>query len=166
MTGEGVGCSITLVAVGIAVAFYLLSQAKEAKKRREAEEMYRASLSEAEGNYRRMLEILRRNPTDPEMREKALKWGRRFAELTRHAVGSGVTIYDEVALSNDINAACAGANRVNHIAVSRMPGDSTPIEERLAKLRNLLVAAGAWLGLAKSQWSKLVKGVIKGPPRQ
>jgi hypothetical protein len=107
---------MTLLAIGIAVAFYIRSQAEAARKRREAEEQYRASLSEAEGNYRRMLEILRSNPTDPEMREKALKWGRRFAELTRQPVGSSVTIYDEVALSNDINAACAGANRANHVS--------------------------------------------------
>jgi len=138
LTGEGVGCAIALVAIGIAVAFYLRSQAEEARKRREAEEKYRASLSEAEGNYRQMLEILRSNPTDPKMREKALSWGRRFAELTRQAVGSSVTIYDEVALSNDINAACAGANRANHVAVSHEPGASIPIEERLARLKSLL----------------------------
>ena len=138
MTGEGIGCAITLVAIAIPVAIYLRSQAEEARKRREAAEKYRASLSEAEGNYRRMLEILRSNPTDPETREKALSWGRHFAALTRQAVGSSVTIYDEVALSNDINAACAGANRANHVAVSRESRDSTPLEERLTKLKNLL----------------------------
>jgi hypothetical protein len=138
LSGEGVGCAITLIVIGIVVAIYFRSQAEEARKRREAEEEYQASLSEAEGNYRRMLGILRSNPSDPAMREKALSWGRRFAELTRQAVGSGVTIYDEVALSNDINAACAGANRANQVAAPRESSDSIPIEERLAKLKTLL----------------------------
>jgi len=131
LTGEGIGCVFALIATGIVVAIYIRSQAEEAKKRREAEEKYRASLSEAEGNYRQMLEVLRSNPTDPKMRERALNWGRRFAELTRQPVGSGVTIYDEVALSNDINAACAGATRTSQ------SGDSTSTEERLARLKSL-----------------------------
>ena len=85
-----------------------------------------------------MLEILRNNPTDPEMREKALSWGRRFAELTRQPVGSGVTVFDEVALSNDINAACAGASRANGSAVSRESVASNSIEERFERLKSLL----------------------------
>ncbi len=35
----------------------------------------------------------------------------------------------------------------------------------ISKLRNWLVAVAAWLGLSKSQWTKLVKGFIKGPPQ-
>jgi hypothetical protein len=31
-------------------------------------------------------------------------------------------------------------------------------------IRNIAVAIGAWMGLSKSQWSRLMKGVIKGPP--
>jgi len=142
LTGESVGCLIALVAIGavvaIVVAIFIRSQAEAARKLREAEERYQASLREAEGNYRQMLEILRSNPTDPKMRERALSWGRRFAELTRQAVGSSVTIYDEVALSNDINAACAGANRTNQTSVLRESGDSTSTEERLARLKSLL----------------------------
>jgi hypothetical protein len=36
----------------------------------------------------------------------------------------------------------------------------------LSKIRNLIVACGAWLGIARSQWGKLVKGIIKGPPHE
>jgi hypothetical protein len=32
-----------------------------------------------------------------------------------------------------------------------------------SKVRNLFLSVGAWLGLSHSQWSKLVRGVIKGP---
>jgi hypothetical protein len=138
LTGESVGCVIALVAIGFFIAIYLRGLAEAARKQREAEERYQASLREAEGNYRRMLEILRSNPTDPEMRERALSWGRRFAELTRQPVGSNVTIYDEVALSNDINAACAGANRTNQTSTLSESANSSSIEERLAKLKRLL----------------------------
>jgi len=47
LSGEGVGCVIALVAIGLVVAYYVQGQAAEAKKRREAEEEYRASLNEA-----------------------------------------------------------------------------------------------------------------------
>jgi hypothetical protein len=123
-----------LVAIGLVIAYYVQGQAAEARKHRETEAKYRESLSEAEGNYRRMLEILRSNPNDPALREKALGWGRRFAELTRQPIGSGVTIYDEVALSNDINAACAGANRANGSAELR----ESSLEDRLERLKGLL----------------------------
>jgi len=33
------------------------------------------------------------------------------------------------------------------------------------KIRNLIISAGAWLGISKLQWGKLVKGIIKGPPQ-
>jgi hypothetical protein len=33
-------------------------------------------------------------------------------------------------------------------------------------LRNLVIAVGAWLGLSKSQWARLMKGIIKGPPEE
>jgi hypothetical protein len=35
----------------------------------------------------------------------------------------------------------------------------------LNKFRNLAIAIGAWLGMSQTQWSKLVKGIIKGPPQ-
>jgi hypothetical protein len=35
----------------------------------------------------------------------------------------------------------------------------------LNKIRNLVIAVGAWIGISHSQWGKLVKGIIKGPPQ-
>jgi hypothetical protein len=34
----------------------------------------------------------------------------------------------------------------------------------LSRIRNVAVSVGAWLGISKSQWGRLVKGIIKGPP--
>ncbi len=36
----------------------------------------------------------------------------------------------------------------------------------LSKIRNMIVGMGARLGFSQSQWGKLVKGVIKGPPQE
>ena len=57
--------------------------------------------------------------------------GRTYSNLTRNK--QGVTIYDEVALSNDINAACAGAATL----VSNKQTESQIIESRLQKLAEL-----------------------------
>ena len=57
--------------------------------------------------YESSLELLRENPTDPELRSKTLELGRHYSNLTRNRLG--VTTYDELALKNDIDAACAAA---------------------------------------------------------
>lgn len=31
-------------------------------------------------------------------------------------------------------------------------------------LRNIVISIGAWIGFSKSQWGRLMKGIIKGPP--
>jgi hypothetical protein len=55
--------------------------------------------------------------------------GRQYSALTRQ--GKNVTIYDEMALMNDINAACAGAGS----SPKRQERDS--VEDRLARLSDL-----------------------------
>jgi hypothetical protein len=74
------------------------------------------------------LQRLKAEPNNPERRQEALRLGRAYSNLTRNK--KGVTVYDEVALKNDIDAACAGAARVQNPS----------IEERLAKLKQLLTA--------------------------
>lgn len=81
--------------------------------------------------YRNALDRLKTNPRDPGLREKALEQGRLHASWGRHVQGApGVTIFDEVALANDIQAACAAA-------VSG-PADTGSMEARLEKLASLL----------------------------
>lgn len=75
--------------------------------------------------YQESLERLKADPNKPELRQKALQLGRVYSNLTREK--KGVTVYDEVALKNDIDAACAGAVSVQNRS----------IEERLARLHQL-----------------------------
>src|SRR5262245_37000715 len=82
--------------------------------------------------YLESLEKLKRHPHDPDLREATLALGRRYANMTRN-MKSG-TLFDEMALMNDINAACARAgSRVTIEADRRTPS----LEERLSKLEDL-----------------------------
>ena len=56
--------------------------------------------------YLNALQELKQNPNDPNLHEKVLKLGRRCFGLKVHPEGK--TQFGEVALMNDINAACAG----------------------------------------------------------
>lgn len=129
MSGETVGCFFTLVAIGVVVAIYLRSQvgsqAQEAK-----------ALREARDNYRRMLEELKTNPTDPDLRRRTLDFGRHYSNLTRQR--RGVTVFDEVALANDINAACAAAAGPQTPAAAQSDSSTQTLEQRLSRLKSLL----------------------------
>ena len=104
-------------ALGIGLYFYNLNQ-------------FNKRLQQAYMNYRQSLELLKQQPNDPELRQKALGLGRYYSNLTRS--NKGVTVYDEVALSNDINAACAGAGQAAKDSTT-----TRPIEERLDQLKAL-----------------------------
>ena len=95
-------------------------QSNERSKRlRQARDAYQASLTR-----------LKSSPTDANLREDTLRLGRAYSNLTRDR--KGVTVYDEMALMNDINAACAGA------AGAGTPSEGTKsVEERLAQLQHL-----------------------------
>lgn len=66
-------------------------------------------------------------------REQTLALGRHYSSLTRNS--RGVTLFDEVALMNDINAACAAAAMPRHVAALPAPKES--LEARLARLTEL-----------------------------
>ena len=87
-------------------------------------------LRRAFANYRQSLELLKQQPNNPELRQRALELGRYYSNLTR--ANRGVTVYDEVALANDINAACAGGSHA-----ARESTATRPIEERLDQLKTL-----------------------------
>jgi len=79
-------------------------------------------------NYLTALDQLKNNPSNANLKQNTLLLGREYSALTRHSLGQNkaVTIYDEIALMNDINAACAGAAT-----------NSQMVEQRLAKLSKL-----------------------------
>lgn len=86
--------------------------------------------------YQATLARLRESPSDPHLKQRTLDAGRALAATTRK--GSGVAIFDEVALMNDIQAACAGAQQ------GAPPPSQSPtlsIEQRMRRLDDLLSAS-------------------------
>jgi hypothetical protein len=88
---------------------------------------------EAQTKYQESLKKLKNNPTDASLREITLGLGRIYSDLLRNE--TGVTAFDEIALMNDINAACAGATFISNYKEQTMPPQS--IEDRLTKLKEL-----------------------------
>ena len=87
-------------------------------------------IEKAKSAYKACLQRLKQDPTNADLRECSLHFGRKYSNLTRDK--KGVTIFDEVALMNDINAACAGA--VEMTGTSSMNPSQMTFEERLKKL--------------------------------
>jgi hypothetical protein len=88
---------------------------------------------EARLKYQEALEHLKSDPTSPSLKQTALELGRYYSNLTRQR--SGVTLFDEVALMNDLNAVTAGAVAQPPSSEDRATKQS--VEERLAKLSEL-----------------------------
>ena len=61
--------------------------------------------------YQLALEEVKKNPTSPDARQTALQLGRRYSALTREH--NNVTLFDEIALKNDIDAASAGVAAIH-----------------------------------------------------
>ena len=91
----------------------------------------RRELDEARAKYHASLAQLKKDPTNADLKQSTLALGRRYSSLTRDA--KGVTLFDEVALSNDINAACAAASR--HPVPSTSGAEA--VDVRLNRLRSL-----------------------------
>jgi Short C-terminal domain len=87
------------------------------------------ALAEARSAYQDALAALKATPTDPNLREAALAAGRRYSSATRE--NKGVTVFDEIALKNDLDAATAGA------AAATPPAPLTSPAERLRQLDDL-----------------------------
>ena len=84
--------------------------------------------------YKTSITRLKKDPTNATLRQRTLELGRIYSSLTRN--NKGVTHFDEVALLNDINAACAGATTlVNNVPIPV----STPasLQDRLTRLGEL-----------------------------
>lgn len=81
--------------------------------------------------YGQSLEALKKQPTDANLRQETLRLGRVYSNLTRDR--KGVTVFDELALMNDINAACAAAGA----QTPSRPIPSQSPEDRLIVLGDL-----------------------------
>ena len=84
--------------------------------------------------YQEALHRLKSDPSNPNLREEALRAGRYFSNMSRN--WRGVTLFDEVALMNDINAACAAASAPRFVA-QPIPTPRQPVEARLQRLLEL-----------------------------
>lgn len=84
------------------------------------------TIHQASLDYQEALTALQRQPTNADLKQRALQLGRYYANLTRQQ--RGVTVFDEMALMNDLNAATAGAPIHAH---------GGTIEDRLQRLAEL-----------------------------
>ena len=94
-------------------------------------------------DYENALEKLKLDPGNSDLKQRALKLGRKYSSTTQPTRGcipstmsrleyKGVTIYDEVAIMNDINAATAS---ISSLSTSSAGYDrSASIESRLDRL--------------------------------
>lgn len=117
-----------------------------------------AALEHAKQEYLSILAKLSEDPVNTQLKQDCLLKGRIYANLTRS--NKGVTVFDEVALSNDLSAACASASAnftgvQSDVQVTRLGNisDTTqapPLAERLARLEQLmksgLISEAEYLG--------------------
>lgn len=93
------------------------------------------ALKQARARYEASLAALKRDPNNADLKQATLALGRAYSQLTRDK--KGVTLFDEVALMNDINAACAGAGLHPQQRVVAASQVQESVEQRLQKLSDL-----------------------------
>lgn len=122
----GAGCAVVIVVVIIVIVIVVnLENAKKQKQLDAARQAYQDSLA-----------LLKTRPTSADLRARTLELGRNYSNLTRDK--KGVTVFDEVALSNDIGAACAAAAVAPPVPAQAPVASSKPsIHERLRQLDEL-----------------------------
>lgn len=91
------------IALGVPVHEWLLH-----KKRRKIETKWREEEHRCSEEYRLSLEELKRDPRNPDLRQKALQCGRRYMVI--NPTGFPLQPLTEIGLQSDIDAACSGAD--------------------------------------------------------
>jgi hypothetical protein len=114
-----------VILIGVAVVMVLAAVGKSTM-RKSAKEAYDNSLAK-----------LTADPTNAGLRMTTLNLGRTYANLTRDQ--KGVTVFDEVALMNDINAACGSASLATPTerTPQRAASGGPSLQERLKQLEEL-----------------------------
>lgn len=92
-----------VILIALLVAFFAIESRKAS-----AEEQATRVLTDARDAYDTSIMRLKADPTNADLKQQAVAAGRAYSNLTRQQ--QGVTIYDEMALMNDINAATAAAS--------------------------------------------------------
>ncbi len=107
------------IPIGVLVLFLVINEQGNKRRRQE--------LANALAEYQGSLQHLKRDPANADLKQKTLALGRSYSSLTRQR--KGATVYDEMALMNDISAATAAAA----VPIKQ------PVEERLRSLDDLKV---------------------------
>lgn len=84
-------------------------------------------------DYQMSLKKLKADPTSADLKQSTLALGRAYSALTRE--NKSVTVFDEIALMNDINAATAGA--VSSAPAATVTPGVQNVEDRLRQLESL-----------------------------
>lgn len=122
MEAEGIGFVLLFVVMVIVVTAIIRSEMRQKLK---------PSLEKTKNDYFNSLSKLKNEPTNSDLKKTTLDLGRAYSQITRKFEGDeAITIYDEMALMNDINAACAGAMKTN-------AANPQTAEVRLSKLSEL-----------------------------
>jgi hypothetical protein len=124
------GFFILILVLGSIVAF-------QAYKRHLADEA-RRTYEAAKVAYQRSLGDLKSDPTNTQLREQTLRLGRHYSNLGRNSQGE--TVFDEMAIMNDIGAAVGSAATLiqpPQSAATSPPSDHAAVEERLRRIKAL-----------------------------
>jgi hypothetical protein len=116
------GWLLFILIAGVMIWAVIASANAEQKKKDEACRQYQRSLAE-----------LKTNPGNADLRQRTLALGRIYSNLMRDKKGN--TLFDEVALMNDINAACAATQQALPVASPAV----NDIESRLRRLQDLKI---------------------------
>ena len=120
-------CGVVVVLVLLALLIRYVARQRQIKEAQAADE-----------EDQEALRLIKRNPTNADYKEHALHLGRAYCNLSRNLKGQGgVTIYDEVALMNDINAACASTQHAVHAQAPAPVAQQESHESRLRRLNDL-----------------------------
>lgn len=128
---EASGTLICVILPLLAIAGIIAYRVSVNRRQAAAHAASEAELRRLKRRYDDALSDLR---TDATKRQIALDAGRAYSAFTRRSSGGAVTVYDEMALMNDINAAAAQAPQPASLAPAASTGNTA---ERLRKLEDL-----------------------------
>jgi hypothetical protein len=125
---EGNQCVVVvlIVAVGLLILIAQRIRAKEKRNRAKGKR-----IEQAEEAYKAGLTKLRKDPGNVQFRQWALELGRAFAREARSS--GGETLFDEVALMNDLNAITPTSSG----KASEQQSHPAGVEDRLRRLESL-----------------------------
>jgi hypothetical protein len=124
---SGLGCCAGIIFILVLVIVASVASANSKAK----------AQAQAKASYDHSLTDLKSDPGNADLRQQTLQLGRSYSNLTRNK--KGVTVFDEVALMNDISAACARAATPIPNAEPATASSRGSIEERLSRLAELKV---------------------------